>query len=164
MTERRTNPATGEDALRAAFEAHYAALARMATLVTGDPVEAEDLVQEAFVRAAEPIERLTADAVRPYLRATVMNLWRNSLRRRPLEGLMSLRAHEPGDLPMEEHDALWRSVLRLPPRQRACLVLRYYEELSEAEAARVLGCSVGTIKSQTSRALRRLREELDDEP
>jgi RNA polymerase sigma factor (sigma-70 family) len=67
------------------------------------------------------------------------------------------------DLPIEERDAVWQAILRLPARQRACLVLRYYEELTEQETADILRCSVGTVKSQTSRALSRLRRELHNE-
>lgn len=134
----------------------------MATLVTGDPNVAQDLVQEAFVRAAQPLSKLPDAEVRPYLRATVLNLWRNRLRRLSIERVASLRPSAQKELPIEERDAVWQAVLRLPPRQRACLVLRYYEELTETEAAGVLHCSVGTIKSQTSRALERLRKELRD--
>lgn len=162
MVDRQASRASHQDALSAAFKEHYVALTRMATLVTGDPNVAEDLVQEAFVRAAQPITKLPEADVRPYLRTTVLNLWRNQLRRLSIERLVSLRLSAPVELPLEERDAVWRAVLRLPPRQRACLVLRYYEELTETEAARVLHCSVGTIKSQTSRALERLRKELRD--
>jgi RNA polymerase sigma factor (sigma-70 family) len=58
---------------------------------------------------------------------------------------------------VEEHDAVWAAIARLPPRQRACLVLRFYEDLSERDVADVMGCSVGTVKSQTSKGLARLR-------
>ena len=61
----------------------------------------------------------------------------------------------------EERDALWQAVLRLPRQQRACLVLRYYEDLTEPATAQALGCSVGSVKSHTNRALARLRKELD---
>jgi len=60
----------------------------------------------------------------------------------------------------EQHDELWRAVLTLPPRMRAALVLRYFEDLPEAEVAGILGCSVGSVKSQTSRGLDRLRGAL----
>ena len=64
---------------------------------------------------------------------------------------------------IENRETLWGAIRRLPVRQRACVVLRYYEGLTEKETAEVLGCSVGTVKSQTSRALSHLRKELSDE-
>jgi RNA polymerase sigma-70 factor (sigma-E family) len=134
----------------------------MATLLTGRQEMAEDLVQDAFERAASRLDGLSQAKVRPYLRATVMNLWRNRLRRFAVER----RYREvPGQVvspPFEDRDELWEAICTLPDRQRACLVLRYYEDLSERDAAAVLGCSVGTVKSQTSRALARLRTRFAD--
>ena len=155
--------ASGE-ALREAFIRHQSGLVRMCVLVTGKQDVAEDLVQEAFVKAAPAIDRLPEDEVRPYLRATAMNLWRNRLRRLAVE-----RRPRPWDskaetpIPFEERDAVWQAIRRLPPRQRACVVLRYYEDLTEQETATLLGCSVGTVKSQTSHALGRLEGELQHE-
>jgi RNA polymerase sigma-70 factor (sigma-E family) len=159
----RPEAGTSVEGLRRAFEAHYEGLVRMGTLLTGRKDVAEDLVQEAFVRAASRIESLPPDEIRPYLRAAVVNLWRNRLRR-----LSTERRHDepPRDVafpPIEDRDAMWRAISELPRRQRACVVLRYYEDLTEREAAQVMGCSVGTIKSQTSRALARLRKGFDDE-
>lgn len=155
----------GREALRAGFERHYGALVRFCALVSGEPHAAEDLAQEAFVRAADRIERVGADKVGAYLRRTALNVWKNRLRRLAVE--RRARAREPerplGGSPPEERDVVWSAVRRLPAGQRACLVLRYYEDLSERETAEVLGCSVGTVKSQTSRALTRLRKELKDE-
>ena len=71
------------------------------------------------------------------------------------------RTEAPDEL--AERDAVWQVVRRLPPRQRAAVVLRYYEDLSEAETAEVLGCSIGTVKSQTSRAVATLRAVMTEE-
>jgi RNA polymerase sigma-70 factor (sigma-E family) len=151
--------------LRRAFESHYEGLVRLGTLLSGRRELAEDLVQEAFMRAASTIHRLPDDEVRPYLRATVVNLWRNRLRRLALE-LRHREERPEQDLSpaFEERDAMWQAICTLPTRQRACVVLRYYEDLTERETATVLGCSVGTVKSQTSRALSRLRRGFIDEP
>jgi RNA polymerase sigma-70 factor (sigma-E family) len=154
---------TSVEGLRRAFEAHYEGLVRMATLLTGRQEVAEDLVQEAFVRAASRLEDLPRDKARPYLRAAVVNLWRNRLRRLSVEQRHDERPAEVGLPPIEEQDALWQAILKLPRRQRACVVLRYYEDLTEQATAHVMDCSVGTIKSQTSRALARLRKEFRDE-
>lgn len=151
----------------AAFEHHYQPLIRVCFLLCGDRDMAEDLTQEAFVRAAAHLEALPEEKVWPYLRRAMINLWKNRLRRLALE--RRVRQQSPSqdtcDAPaaptIEDREALWQRVLRLPKRQRACLVLRYYEELSERETADTLGISIGTVKSQTARALRRLREELD---
>jgi RNA polymerase sigma-70 factor (sigma-E family) len=150
--------------LRGAFEDHYGGLVRLCSLLTGRRDIAEDLAQEAFVRLAGKIDRLEIDAVGPYLRRIAVNLWKNRLRRMAIELRHRSAAREPAvaGIDVEERDEMWAAVKRLPARQRTCLVLRYYEELSERETAATLGCSIGTVKSQTSKALARLRKELGD--
>jgi len=163
---RVTEPATavgeataGSD-LRTAFEEHATALLRLCTLLTGRREVAEDLVQDAFVRLAPRIERLYPDAVWPYLRRIAVNLWKNRLRRLALEARhRHAEVVLPPD-PQPERLAMWSAVRTLPPRQRATVVLRYYEDLTESDTARVLGCSIGTVKSQTSKALAKLEREL----
>ena len=155
---------SGREGLRRAFEEHYARLFRLCLLLSGHRELAEDIVQDVFVRAAARLETLTPPETGPYLRKTAVNVWRNRLRRRALERRTPWRSVAPTaespEAVVEERERLWPAVLRLPARQRACVVLRYYEDLSEQETARVLGCSVGTVKSQTSRALARLRERM----
>jgi RNA polymerase sigma-70 factor (sigma-E family) len=151
-----------QEALHAAFEQHYVRLLRLSILLVGSREAAEDLVQEAFIRAAPRLDALGPTEVGPYLRATVLNLWKNRLRRAAIE-----RRHRPSSMPeargeaaFDDREAIWRVVRRLPDRQRACIVLRYYEDLSEREVADILGCSVGSVKSHSSRAIARLRKEL----
>jgi RNA polymerase sigma-70 factor (sigma-E family) len=147
--------------LREAFEEHYGRLVRLCFLLTGERDAAEDVAQEAFVRLATKIDRLEPGAVGPYVRRIAVNLWKNRLRRMALELRHRREAPPPGDrIAFEDRDELWTVVKRLPPRQRACVVLRYYEDLSERDAAITLGCSIGAVKSQTSKALARLRKEL----
>jgi RNA polymerase sigma-70 factor (sigma-E family) len=155
-----------EGALRAAFQHHYLSLVRLCVLLDGRRAEAEDIAQEAFVRLAPKIEEISVDAVGPYLRRIAINVWKNRRRRVAAELRARIRGwNRPDDAgqTLEQRDAVWRLVLQLPLRQRACVVLRYYEALSERDVASVLGCSVGTVKSQTSRALARLRNEFSDE-
>jgi RNA polymerase sigma-70 factor (sigma-E family) len=154
-----------QDALREAFEQHHHRLLRLCFLLSGRREVAEDIVQETFVRVAPRIGAIDPERVWPYLRRAAVNLWRNRLRRLVLERRVRLDRTDESDsaIPVEELDALWSAVLRLPDRQRACLALRYYEDLPERAVAEVLGCSVGTVKSHTARALARLRKELGDE-
>jgi RNA polymerase sigma-70 factor (sigma-E family) len=159
--EHRNEEAIGRS-LREAYELHAGAVLRLCVLVTGGGDQAEDIVQETFLRSAPFIERLREDEVRPYLRATAMNIWRNRLRRLAIERRPRPRSDDPVQIGFEERDALWAAIRRLPPRQRACLVLRFYEDLTESETAEVLGCSLGTVKSQTSRAVAKLRQEMPD--
>jgi len=159
----RPDETTTMGALRRAFEAHYGSLVLFATLLTRRQDTAEDLVQESFVRAAQRLVSLPVDEARPYLRATIVNQWRNARRRSLLDDRRDHVVSPTAEAPLEERDALWQAICRLPTRQRACIVLRYYEDLSERDAAAVLGCSIGTVKSQTSRALTRLRKEYPDE-
>ena len=149
------------DPLHEAFERHYRAILRLCTLLTRDPTVAEDLAQETFVRVAPRAGTLGAEEVRPYLRTVALNLWKNRLRRIAYEARarnrLVERHQDRGSL--EERDEMWAAISRLPPRQRACLVLRFYEDLSIRDTARLLGCSEGTVKSQTSKALGKLRRE-----
>lgn len=154
-----------QEALRVAFEDHYARLLRLAVLLAGRVDTAEDLVQDAFVRAAPKLESLDPTRVGPYLRSVVVNQWKNRVRRLALERRLarSLRASGVATDDVDPRGSVWVAILRLPVRQRATVVLKYYEDLSEREIASVLGCSVGTVKSQLSKATRKLRRELADE-
>ncbi len=150
-----------EERFRSTYERLYRPLVRMCALIVGDRAPAEDIVQDVFVRGAIRIGELEPDAALAYLRRSVANGCRNHARHRGVEQRIHPRLVEvaPGaSTATEDRDEMWSAILQLPFRQRACLVLRYYEDLSEREAAVVLGCAVGTVKSQTSRALRTLRK------
>jgi RNA polymerase sigma-70 factor (sigma-E family) len=139
----------------------HAALLRFAHLLTGDAHAAADLVQEALEQAGlrwRSIRR--QDAPESYVRRSILNSHINRGRRRRREYLVAAAPDrdEPDAQPRDE--ALWRLLATLAPQQRAVLVLRFYEDLTEVETARVLGCSVGTVKSTSSRALARLRAAL----
>jgi RNA polymerase sigma-70 factor (sigma-E family) len=143
-----------------------ARLFTMATLLTGGHrAEAEDLLQGAFERAYRRWGRISRRAdPEPYVRQILVNAsvdrWRR-LRRHP-EAPLAVTAVDPGTADtaaaIADRDLLLRGLAALPPRQRAVLVLRYFEDLSEAQTATVLGCTVGTVKSQTARGLARLRD------
>ncbi|GII91628.1 SigE family RNA polymerase sigma factor [Sinosporangium siamense] len=155
----------GEERFREFVTSRWQALLRTACLLTGDDDRAEDLLQVALVRVHRRWNRI--DDPELYVRRVVINLnnswWR---RRRVQEQLMGVVPDTPGAEPQEAlavRDELWRAVLALPPRMRAVLVLRYFEDLPEAEVARLMGCSLGSVKSQASRGLDRLRGVLGRE-
>ena len=149
------------------YAAHAPAAGRLAYLLTGDRQMAEDLVQEAFVRMFGRFRDLRhPEAFRSYLRTAVVNLARSHFRRAKTEReylKRQKRSDGQAPEPIEERHDLWRQVVALPMRQRAALVLRYYEDLSEAQTAEVLRCAVGTVKSLTSRAIENLRQDLGRE-
>jgi mannosyltransferase len=155
------DPAIGE------FERFLAeradALMRSAVLLTGRRDTAQDLLQTALERLLRHWRTLSGDP-EAYLRRTLYNLAADGYRRqgRLQRKLMLLRAAaEPEPDPIAEvdlRDAVMRLLLQLPPRQRAVLVLRYWEQLSETETAAVLGWPEGTVKSAASRGLRRMRD------
>jgi RNA polymerase sigma-70 factor (sigma-E family) len=156
-------PSRMQEGLREAFEVHYLPILRLCTLISGRKEVAEDMVQDAFARVAPFIERLSPDEVGPYLRRVTLNSWKNRLRRSAIEQraraiLWPQNQSDPFGT-VEDRESLWRCVMRLPERQRTCLVLRYYEDLPHQEIARILGCSLGTVKSHLARALDRLRRE-----
>ena len=145
-------------------------LLRAAVLLTGSPEAGEDLLQAALERLLRHWPSISGDP-EPYLRRTLYHLAADGWRQQGLwrRKYLLLRALHPAvtqDLTdeVDRRDALIRLMVQLPPRQRAVIVLRYWEQLSEAEAADVLGCSVGTVKSATSRGLARMRELSGDGP
>jgi RNA polymerase sigma-70 factor (sigma-E family) len=148
---------------------HADAAVRLAYLLTGDRDLAEDLVQDAFVRLAGRLVHLRdPGAFEAYLRKTVVNLSNSYFRRRRIERNYEVRARgglsdaAPGH-PIEERAALAAALRTLPQRQRAAIVLRFYEDLSEAQTADVIGCRPGTVKSLVSRGLEALRKEIGSE-
>lgn len=160
------NVMQAQEALRAAYEEHYGSLLRLCILLSGNRQVAEDIVQDAFVRVAPKLAEVDPEHTAPYLRKVALNLWKNRLRSLTRERRARDRSvDEPitDSVGHEDRADLWTAVLRLPKRQRACLVLRYYEDLPEREVAALLGCSIGTVKSQTSRALGRLSKEFEGE-
>lgn len=140
-------------------------LLRTAYLLTRNRHDAEDLVQTTLAKTYLAWDRIRdPSAVDAYVRRAMVNTSRSRWRRRRVTEVLSDRvpdqAYEPSTSDSTElHEALWQLLGTLPHRQRAVLVLRYYEDLSEAETARVLGISVGTVKSTASRALARLRSQ-----
>lgn len=141
------------------------ALMRAAWLLTGNEASAEDLVQTALVRIWSRWAKLerqgSLDAyVRRVLVTTYINGWRRRWRGEvPTEVLPDgPPSGADAQAAVEQRLLVRKALAELPPRQRAVVVLRYFEDLTEAQAAQALGCSVGTVKSQTARALARLRQ------
>jgi RNA polymerase sigma-70 factor (sigma-E family) len=139
-------------------------LLRTAMLLTGSRDAGEDLLQAALERLLRHWRTIDGDP-EGYVRRTMYNLAADGWRRRSRwhARLALLRGAEDGIAPdrslqVEQRDELVRLLLRLPPAQRAAIVLRYWEDLSGAEAAEVLGCSASTVSSATARGLQRLRE------
>jgi RNA polymerase sigma-70 factor (sigma-E family) len=144
----------------ALFDAHYVDFCRLAGLLLADAAQAEEVVQEAFLRTFAGWRRIREpDRAQFYLRRAVVNLCKSRLRRRSVErrGNSVLCDRQPAAAPAwEDHTAgtvaMAEALRRLPPRQRAVVVLRYYLDLSEADIASELQTSTGTVKSQLSKA------------
>jgi len=149
------------------YAALWSRLVRTAYAVSGDLGVAEDAVQTAFAKAYRSWRRISRlDSPTAYLRRMAVNEVLND--RRLARRRHEVSSAEPPERPaagvLDEtmaHDEVWRAVSALPPRQRAVLVLRYYEDLSEQQIAEILGCRPGTVKSQASAALAALRRRLD---
>ena len=164
--ERTNEPEPREGGLGELYTRHAGSAVGLAYLLTGDRFLAEDLAQEAFVRLAGRFRHLRdAGAFEAYLRRTVVNLFTSQLRRRRLERAYLKREaarseprHEDPDV--ASRDELWRAVHRLPERQRAAVVLRYYEDLSEREVATTIGCSAAAAKSLIARGMQALRADV----
>jgi RNA polymerase sigma-70 factor (sigma-E family) len=162
----------GREAFRGYVAARSPALLRTAYLLTGNRADAEDLLQTALAKTYLAWDRIRErEAVDGYVRRVMVNTQTSFWRRRKVDEYATdaLPERASGRDATDDvvlHDALWTALAALPKRQRAMVVLRYYEDLSEAETASLLGVSVGTVKSTTSRALVKLRDTagLRDEP
>ena len=144
-------------------------LYRTSYLLAGSHTDAEDLAQQTLLQAYRSWAKVAvADEPRAYLRRMLTNLYVSQ--RRPRARRLELLSQAPPEprttTPQpgpEDRMTLWPHVASLPARQRAVVVLRYYEQLSEAEIADVLGCSTGNVKSTAHRALRALRAAIDED-
>jgi len=137
------------------------ALLRTAYLICGDRDLAEDLFQNAMARLLVHWPRVSGGAPEAYARRILVNStinWRQRLRAREVSvAAVPDSAGADFTVAHAERDEMWQALARLPRRQRAVLVLRYYEDLTESQTAALLGCSLGTVKSQHSKALASLR-------
>jgi RNA polymerase sigma-70 factor (sigma-E family) len=143
--------------------ARLPALLRHATVLSRDPYEAEDVVQDALINAQRHWARIARlDAPEAYVRRMIVNEL-ISVRRRVRARLRRERSDPPepvddGAERLEQRDVLVRMIRQLPPRQRVVIALRYFEDLSDADIADVMGCGIANVRSQASRALATLRE------
>ena len=150
-------------------EARSTALLRLAYAVVGDHQLAQDLLQESLVKVYVAWPRLRdPSGAEAYARRTIVTTAISWRRRRSFHEPPTDVVPDPGGDSdqgdrLATHDVLWQQVRGLPPRQRTALVLRYYEDLSEVETAELMGCSTGTVKSQVSAALGKLRERVGPE-
>ncbi|MFJ1595921.1 SigE family RNA polymerase sigma factor [Streptomyces sp. NPDC088261] len=173
---RPVHPARSPYAPYASFSSYVRArgpvLLRTARSLTANPSDAEDLLQTALTKTYVAWDRIEDHrALDGYVRRALLNTRTSQWRKRKVDEFACDELPEPLGLPAPDpaeqqvlHDAMWRAVMRLPDRQRAMVVLRYYEDLSEVQTAEVLGVSVGTVKSAVSRALGKLREDPELSP
>jgi RNA polymerase sigma-70 factor (sigma-E family) len=153
------------DGFRAFVEAQWGPLTRTAYLLTGDRGRAEDLVQSVLEKVHRRWARIGGlDAPDAYVRRAMVNTAISWRRRRRVTEVPLLGTDAPAGSDayqqVEQRQQVIEALRALPPRMRAVLVLRYFEDLGEADIAATLGCSVGTVKSQASRGLDRLRVHL----
>jgi len=144
-------------------EARLHALLRYATMLTGDPHLAQDIVQDVMIRAHSRWRQIeSCDMPEQYLRRSIVNAYVSWKRRWSVRNLVSFSSPPDRPAPESTHEGiepsdLWQRMAWLPARQRAVVVLRFYEGFTDLEIAELMGCTVSTVRSQMSRALARLR-------
>lgn len=138
------------------FTQRWARMVKLATLTTGSVALAEEVVQDAFVQLHGNWEEIEQPV--PWLRVAVINRCHSWTRRQILERRHAIPANDT--VAADDGIAMRDALAAVTPRQRAAIVLRFYEDLPEAEIANLLGCRPGTVKSLLTRGLRTLREEL----
>ncbi|MCU1379431.1 MAG: polymerase sigma-70 factor, sigma-E family protein [Acidimicrobiales bacterium] len=151
-----TQPPVWDDPLIELYRERYGPMVRLAYLLTSDRAVAEELVQDAFVNLHRNWKRTTNPAA--YLRTSVVNATRSWGRRRTLE---IHRRPTPPDPTLMVADEMWDTLQVLPMRQRAAIVLRFYEDLPDARIAEMLGCREATVRTAIHRGLARLRKEIE---
>lgn len=158
-----------EREIAALFDRHYAPMCRLAYVILGDAQLAEEIVMDSLVKMFTGWGRIRdLDNVEAYLRRAVVNMCRSKIRRKVIEARVNATVHHRDerrvpDWDPERHETnrlVWQAVRSLPERQRACVVLRYFEDLPEAEIAEALDCSTGTVKSQLFKARAKLERSL----
>jgi RNA polymerase sigma-70 factor (sigma-E family) len=165
----RTTGAAEAGRIGELYRAHAPDALRLAYMLTGDRPVAEDIVQDAFVKVIGRLVHLrNPDAFPAYLRVTVLNLSRSTFRRRASERRLvgatgPLTRRETTEPDLAGRDALRTALLALPERQRAALVLRYYQDMDDSEIAAALGCRPGTVRSLLSRGTQGLRAAMEGE-
>ena len=147
---------TWADELVALYRERYAPMVRLAYLLTGDGAAAEELVQDAFVSVHRSWDRARHPSA--YLRAAVVNACRSWGRRTTLERAQPV---PPEGVTPAAGDELWDVLATLPERQRAAIVLRFYEDMPDEEIAAVLGCRPGTVRTAVFRGLAAMRQEIE---
>lgn len=159
-----------EELLTELYTRHYRELVRLAAFLTGDRDTAEEVVQDAYVKVHGSWRGLREpDKADAYLRTAVVNASRSRMRRRQVaakhrpEPLPDMASAESFALQTTRREAVLAALRQLPRRQREAVTLRYYGDLTEAQTATAMGCSVGSVKSHTSRAMAALRPLLEDE-
>jgi RNA polymerase sigma-70 factor (sigma-E family) len=168
----RTHPYAPYSSFASYVKARQPVLLRTARSLTANPSDAEDLLQTALTKTYVAWDRIEDHrALDGYVRRALLNTRTSQWRKRKVDEFACEELPEPEGLPSSDpaeqqalHDAMWRAIMKLPARQRAMVVLRYYEDLSEARTAEVLGVSIGTVKSAVSRALGKLREDPELSP
>lgn len=150
------DPPVWDDPLIQLYRERYEPMVRLAYLMVGQRAVAEELVQDAFVNLHRNWRRATNPAA--YLRTCVVNGTRSWGRRRTLE---LHRRPAPPDPATMVADEMWDALQVLPTRQRAAIVLRFYEDLSDARIAELLGCREATVRTAVHRGLARLRKEIE---
>ncbi|MFD0416598.1 SigE family RNA polymerase sigma factor [Streptomyces sp. NPDC127108] len=163
----RTTSPSAYPSFASYVRARQLVLLRTARSLTANPSDAEDLLQTALTKTYVAWDRIEDHrALDGYVRRALLNTRTSQWRKRKVDEFACDELPEPDAVPAGDpaeqqalHDAMWRAIMKLPARQRAMVVLRYYEDLSEAQTAEVLGVSIGTVKSAVSRALGKLRED-----
>ncbi len=169
-TMARALPASGGPDFEDWLAAREGSLQRTAHLLTGDVHSAQDLVQTTLAKLYLRWDRVRgADNIDAYARRALVNEYRTAWRRpvRRAEHLVEAVPERPAQDSLTydgSREAVWRFVCSLPPKQRTVVVLRFYEQLTEAEIADLMGISIGTVKSQSSRAIAALRARLPEHP
>jgi RNA polymerase sigma-70 factor (sigma-E family) len=159
---------SSDELLTTLYTTHYRDLVRLAAFLTGDRDNAEEVVQDAYVKMHGSWRRVRElDKAEAYLRTTVVNLSRSRLRHRQVtqkhqpEPMGEAASAESFAMEHAQRELVLGALQALPRRQREAVVLRYYGDLSEAQTAAAMGCSVGAVKSHTSRAMTALRPLLE---